>query len=615
MAFAKGAFQGYNEAKDMERKHLYDLELQKAVNDGKDTVEADPMFTVFGEGNVPYNFFTLPDASAGTESERAEKWMDAFYTDTRLKNKKYMDALKETDPEAYNQIMAAHDGQAKRWLMLNRKQPEKGGVYHYLTGDAYLRNRGHWLEDRFDQIALGNIPLVDDNQLLISYEDATGNKFAEAVDYDPDKYGYGTLDEYRRKVAEISQKKGGFYNTKLHHFTQHYNHQDWNAYSRLEPIMDKLLNNTFDLSRAENEEVANVFADYGYGKEKFMIKTAYGQDRWNVQKVHRFFTLAAQPVHREFNGIDGYYTINDRQTYLKRVLGFDKGIDGLRSKARSVNEAIQTIRQVRSLIDLEEGQEGIALFGIPAGLEKIKYAVFGEQGFIDQMMNVISNSGAQFGNDDGTVGTRENMVNKLKQRLKDNAGASGIITRREVLMELLAYQLAAAIQGGTGGRTISDQDVLNIKRALGATVFTSAELQRGRLDQLEGMMLDLREVTSTYTRSNTIEELKAADLTTKFLLDGRDLKSMNNSYAIEFVQETSMIPEDGAVIEEKNRMSEFTGARIDDLDGIFNSLADARNSPEGQKWIENNRGKDFDETFKVHFLSAPKVNEGNNDGS
>ena len=48
-------------------------------------------------------------------------------------------------------------------------------------------------------------------------------------------------------------------------------------------------------------------------------------------------------------------------------------------------------------------------------------------------------------------------------------------------------------------------------------------------------MLDLREVTSTYTRSNTIEELKAADLTTKFLLDGRDLKSMNNSYAIEFV--------------------------------------------------------------------------------
>jgi len=563
MAFAKGAFQGYNEAKDMERKHLYDLELQKAVNAGKDTVEADPMFTVFGEGNVAYSFFNLPDASAGTEKERAEKWMDAFYTDTRLKNKEYMEALKEADPEAYNQIMAAHDGQAKRWLRLNTKQPEKGGRYHYLTGNAYARNKDHWLSDRFDDLALGNIPLMDDNQLLLTYEDKTGNKFAEAIEYDPDKYGYGTLDEYRRKVAEISQKKGGFYNTKLHHFTDHYDHQDWNAYSRLEPIMDKLLNNTFDLSRAENEEVANVLANYGHGKEKFMIKTAYGEDRWNVQKVHRFFTLAAQPVHRAYVGGDQYYTVTELDDYVKNVLGFDKGIDGLRSKGRSVNEAIQTIRQVRSLIDLEEGQEGIALFGIPAGLEKIKYAVLGESGFIDQMMSVISNSGAQFGNDDGTVGTRENMVNKLKQRLKDNAGSAGIITRREVLMELLAYQLAAAIQGGTGGRTISDQDVLNIKRALGATVFTSATLQRGRLNQLEAMMLDLREVTTTYTRSNTIEELKAADLTTKFLLDGRDLDSMNNSYATGIIQDISMPPEDGAAIEEKNRMSEFQGARID----------------------------------------------------
>ena len=32
---------------------------------------------------------------------------------------------------------------------------------------------------------------------------------------------------------------------------------------------------------------------------------------------------------------------------------------------------------------------------------------------------------------------------------------------------MIAYQMAAAIQGGTGGRTISDQDVDNILRALG----------------------------------------------------------------------------------------------------------------------------------------------------
>ena len=41
---------------------------------------------------------------------------------------------------------------------------------------------------------------------------------------------------------------------------------------------------------------------------------------------------------------------------------------------------------------------------------------------------------------------------------------------------MLAYQLAAAIQGGTGGRTISDQDVENIMRALNFGFFTFLNL-------------------------------------------------------------------------------------------------------------------------------------------
>ena len=39
---------------------------------------------------------------------------------------------------------------------------------------------------------------------------------------------------------------------------------------------------------------------------------------------------------------------------------------------------------------------------------------------------------------------------------------------------MLAYHIAAAIQGGTGGRTISDQDVQNILNALNFGVFTPA---------------------------------------------------------------------------------------------------------------------------------------------
>ena len=41
---------------------------------------------------------------------------------------------------------------------------------------------------------------------------------------------------------------------------------------------------------------------------------------------------------------------------------------------------------------------------------------------------------------------------------------------------MLAYQMVT-IQGGTGGRTISDQDVQNILRAFNFGIFKSAETE------------------------------------------------------------------------------------------------------------------------------------------
>ena len=51
------------------------------------------------------------------------------------------------------------------------------------------------------------------------------------------------------------------------------------------------------------------------------------------------------------------------------------------------------------------------------------------------------------------------------------------LAQREYFKYMLAYQMAAAIQGGTGGRTISDQDVQNILRAFNFGIFKSAETE------------------------------------------------------------------------------------------------------------------------------------------
>lgn len=56
---------------------------------------------------------------------------------------------------------------------------------------------------------------------------------------------------------------------------------------------------------------------------------------------------------------------------------------------------------------------------------------------------------------------------------------------------MLAYQLAAAIQGGTGGRTISDQDVQNILNSLNFGVFTPAAVEVATLRTARDMLTQL----------------------------------------------------------------------------------------------------------------------------
>ena len=601
MAFAKGAFEGYNDMKDAEKEHEYNMALQKEVNAGKTVVEADPMFKVIGDSGT-YTFFTLPDASAGTEKERSEKWLDAFYTDPLLKNKEWMDSLKNTDASAYDQIMAAHDGGSKSWLDKHAKTGGKNGdIYHFLTGNAYARNQGHWLESRFDDLALGNAAKLSDDQIFNIYN-AKNGKFIEKEQYSPTKYGFENIQVYRAEMANLSFKKGGYYNDKMHHFSTAYDHRDIKAYSMAMPIMDILLEDNFSLTGEQNKQLSDILVSFGSdGTDKYRMKTSYGEERWNVDKLHRFFTLGAQPVHRERVGKDQYYFIDKMDEYTKRVLGFDKGIEGLRAKGRSVDESVQTIRSVRSLIRTDQEEGEVALFGIPAKLRVLGESLGGEGGFVDQMMSMITRSGAQFGNDDGTLGTREQMAAKLKARLASSSGTAGTIARREVLMELLAYQLAAAIQGGTGGRTISDQDVVNIKRALGASLFTSGELQLDRLAQLESMMLDMSELTKTYTRSRSIEELKAADLTTQFLLDGRNLKSMGVEYVVNILGNLNSVPEDKQSIEQRKFENPQIYATI--FGKNYLTLEEFKDSPDGKSWVNKNPDKDFDAKFGPNFIA------------
>ena len=72
-----------------------------------------------------------------------------------------------------------------------------------------------------------------------------------------------------------------------------------------------------------------------------------------------------------------------------------------------------------------------------------------------------------------------------KETQTSNADIKSNLVMRSYYKFTSAYLLAAAIQGGTGGRTISDQDVLNILKAFGDDAFfQEPELQEKLLDSI-----------------------------------------------------------------------------------------------------------------------------------
>jgi len=114
---------------------------------------------------------------------------------------------------------------------------------------------------------------------------------------------------------------------------------------------------------------------------------------------------------------------------------------------------------------------------------------------------------------------------ELEKRLKKYGSESYITSvgrfraEYDVWTEILAYQLASTLQGGTGGKTISDQDVLNIKRALGESLFQNGEFQMHRYKQLENFMDTIKGVNEKLSKAKTVGDIDAAVAYSDYIFD------------------------------------------------------------------------------------------------
>ena len=87
--------------------------------------------------------------------------------------------------------------------------------------------------------------------------------------------------------------------------------------------------------------------------------------------------------------------------------------------------------------------------------------------------------------------------------LPDNTQVSKrLLAVRQYYKFILAYPVAAAIQGGTGGRTISDQDVENILSALNFDTYSAPEAEKATLNEVIRMMERIAVVDGAYSSGN-----------------------------------------------------------------------------------------------------------------
>jgi hypothetical protein len=105
--------------------------------------------------------------------------------------------------------------------------------------------------------------------------------------------------------------------------------------------------------------------------------------------------------------------------------------------------------------------------------------------------------------------------------------------RRNFHKYMLAYQLAAAIQGGTGGRTISDQDVQNILRAFNFSIIGKPENELASIRAAKTMLRRLNTYhTAIANLSGVGGEDPAIKRQARLVIEADKMLSISKSYSM-----------------------------------------------------------------------------------
>tara|TARA_R100001443_G_scaffold112742_2_gene126660 strand:- start:3578 stop:5398 length:1821 start_codon:yes stop_codon:yes gene_type:complete len=153
-----------------------------------------------------------------------------------------------------------------------------------------------------------------------------------------------------------------------------------------------------------------------------------------------------------------------------------------------------------------------------AGLFSTLEGLFGKTG----MFNGLTDGMISWGNNAQMAAENpaaRSRLNNLLKNAETNLASQDAEVRRTARINLmkfnLAYAMASALQGGTGGRTISDQDVENMMRSMNFRATSSVSEVKAALGQIVDVMDDIAFVKDLYSRGG-------AEAATAYVLEQAD---------------------------------------------------------------------------------------------
>ena len=302
------------------------------------------------------------------------------------------------------------------------------------------------------------------------------------------------------------------------------------------------------LNTATNADVANL-SNYIAGKEVIIDGNIFQTDFFKGDEARVadlfLFMSTKKNVVNQGNMVQTTYTLDEKEL----------------REAQDRNEAAdQAIRLVDDYLDILNISEG---YGLPDN-QVIRNFIASFEGLRAGITSTQNYLAGQTGGAYGTwAETTLNRLNGLSNRIDETLAGEGINDANksivlnamtEFTQTALAYQVSMAFQGGSGGRTVSNEDFALVLKAIKGGAFDTYESQRARLLSLK-KFLEAPLVTSDLLIMHGVQGKNAAILYDRYyrrktginLNSGNSVNNETNitEFTNAFQAELTLAPQDG----------------------------------------------------------------------